>query len=102
MISIPIEEFYNTEWFLERPEHIKQAFYERPPDKEWFLVCYDKGEPIHYYTVSVVGVDDNIDGTITYRIDVDSPYFPRQVFGITKEDLLTEEEAQKLTLKKLY
>lgn len=86
------EEFFESDWFKERPLPVQQLLKERPPTEKWYLKSGDSDE---YYGVIVIGADGSIEPTL--RIYVSGPLPPlteRQVFGIKKEDLFTIDQIQ--------
>lgn len=88
-----LEEFYETDWFKERPEEIQDGLKLKPVNKVWYLKV--PGEDPVYYGVRIMGMDDYTDKPATYRIHVDGimpPVTERSVFGIRAKDLLDESE----------
>jgi hypothetical protein len=85
-----IEEFYNDKWFLERPQRVQEAFKVFDVSKEHYLKISDSV----CYGVYIIGVDELDDDSVTYRIYTSGMFgfLPRQVFGITRDDIFTFEQ----------
>ena len=74
-------------WVAERPKDV-QALLEQFPI--WNSYNIDGSSP---FDCRVVGVDEHADGQLTLRVYVESPTFPRQVFGIKKESLVLTKKS---------
>lgn len=89
-----LENFYDSDWFLERPPHIQELFKKFPVNKPWFL---KSGEEDEFYGIRIIGWDEPKEGEATARIFVDGimpPITSRNVFGIKQEDLFSEEHVK--------
>lgn len=89
--EMTLEEFYAEEWFLARPQHIKDCFFKFPVNQEWFLKN-DKADA--YYGVRIIGWDEHSDKEPTARIFIGSPVYPRNVFGIEPKDLYAADSVK--------
>lgn len=90
-----LEDFYNTDWFKERPENIQELFRKFPVNKPFFLKV--SGEDEMYYGIRIIGWDEPKEGEPTARIHVDGimpPTTERDVFGIKQEDLFSEKQVE--------
>ena len=67
-------------WFNERPPAVQEMVKRFPPDQSYRV----QGGvfPGHMYAY-----DENEDGTVTFQVIIESPFNPRQVFGLKPEDI---------------
>lgn len=89
-----LEQFYDSDWFLERPSHIQELFKKFPVNKPWFLKLKGKDE---FYGIRIIGWDELKEGEATARIYVDGimpPITSRNVFGVEQENLFSEEQVK--------
>ena len=90
-LNCDLNKLYESEWFKERPIHIKKLFKKYPINQLYFL----KTEDDKYYSCIIIGWDENKNKPPTARICVNGAFPPltqRQVFGIKEEDLFNNAD----------
>lgn len=68
------------EWFNARPPAIQALIRERPPSVPYRVSGGAFPGWIHSY-------DEEESGGVSMKVDIESPLFPRRVFGLKPEDL---------------
>jgi hypothetical protein len=88
-----LNEFYQSDWFKERPLAVQELFKKYPVNKQWYMRI--GGDQDQYYGVRIFGIDEGDE--ITFRIMNDGfmKAVSRQVFGVKPEDLISEEDVPK-------
>jgi len=67
-------------WFNQRPEKVQALIRRCPPDREYSV----QGG---LFPGRIFSYDEEEGGAVTMRMIIDSPLFPRMVFGINPEHL---------------
>ena len=73
-------EFLN--WFNSRPKKVQDVIKKCPPGKEYRII-QGSGDPVFIHSYN-----EGKNGDITMTVNIESPTFPRSVFGIKPENLI--------------
>ena len=68
-------------WISERPPAVRELLIRFPIWNRYKILVTPT------FDGRVIGVDEMESGELCLRVTVDSPFFPRQVFGIKPEDI---------------
>lgn len=68
------------DWYNSRPKPIRDFFDKCPP---WQLYKVHNGT----FPGRIISYDEERDGTISCKVEIDSPLMPRTVFGLRPEHL---------------
>ena len=87
-------------WLKERPESVRKVVAKVPPWKVYRFKFSKAPVPELVSIVAYCETEDDVtgrEGAVTLRVNVNSPTFPRQVFGIKPEDLEPVHEPKETT-----
>lgn len=84
-----LNEFYDTDWFTERPKGVRELFYRFPINQEHYLRIPDSNAVYGVWILGWEGNDEKEQWTARIHRDDVLGVLSHQVFDVKAEDLLS-------------